>query len=303
MNLKTDILIKDISVPASEQIRVSTLNVLNSLTMLEDRISWFSEDLKQVKPDILMLQEVMFETPGKSKSLDTITSHTDLKIVSALDQSDLRPDSYLSGIAILSSLPVMEEGTLFVGKQFPRASQPLVAYAVLEARPGVAFIAVTGHLHWGGEQEYSRFMQMVDVNRFVTGLMDKYRDMNPVAVFGGDFNSLPDSESLRYMKGLASAPDHTGAFWVDPFDMFNGEEPAGTVVADNHWAKQTGRSKNILLSHLIPDRRIDYLLSYGWVYGKHGTPLSYQRCFDGLYGEGQFPISDHYGLTVDYWVR
>lgn len=303
MNLKTDILFKDISVPASEQIRVSTLNLLNSLTMLEERISWFTEDLTKVNPDILLLQEVMFESTGKSKSLDTLASGTDLKIVSALDQSTPRNDGYLSGIAIMSSLPVVEEGSLFVGRQFPRASQPRVSYAVLEAKPGIAFIVVTGHLHWGGEQEYSRFMQMVDVNKFVSGLVDKYKDMNPVAVFGGDFNSMPDSESLRYMKGLASSPDHTGAFWVDPFDMFNGDEPAGTVVSDNHWAKQTALSKDILLSDLLPDRRIDYLLSYGWVYGKHGTPLSYKRCFDGLYGVSGLPISDHFGLTVDYWIR
>jgi hypothetical protein len=52
---------------------------------------------------------------------------------------------------------------------------------------------------------------------------------------------------------------------------------------------------------LLPDRRIDYVWTYGWAYGRPGCPVAMQRSFTDTTRYG-YPASDHYGLTVDFWV-
>lgn len=288
------------TIPVAEQVRVSTLNLLHIQERITERVSWLIEDLNFLESDILFLQELVFETPETSQILDDIASATTLKTVSHKMQH-VHNSGMLSGTAIMSSFPVIESGYFWTGTSQPAASIPYICYAVLEPKPGQAVIVFTGHLHWGGDKEYSRMVQMSDVDKMAGTLNEKYAHMSPLIVFGGDFNTLPDSESIRYMKGLSSF-DGKGAFWVDGFDIAGPETPGTTVSCENLLARRTASNAGIKIPSLMPDRRIDYLLSYGWNYGKQGSPLSYQRCFDKVQEDG-WPISDHYGVTVDYWVK
>jgi endonuclease/exonuclease/phosphatase family metal-dependent hydrolase len=131
--------------------------------------------------------------------------------------------------------------------------------------------------------------------------MDQYKDHNPLAILTGDFNTLPGSDTNRYLNGLGAGANGGYTFWTEAFALAGNPEEATTVSAGNHWAQLTARSVGIEFPEMLPDRRIDYVWTYGWAYGRPGCPVAMQRSFTDTTRYG-YPASDHYGLTVDFWT-
>jgi hypothetical protein len=105
------------------------------------------------------------------------------------------------------------------------------------------------------------------------------------------------------LSGLRrSGADSSGyTFWTEAFAVVGNPAEADTVAAGNHWAQQTARGVGIELPEMLPDRRIDYVWTFGWAYGRPGCPVAMQRSFTDTTRYG-YPASDHYGLTVDFWT-
>lgn len=143
---------------------------------------------------------------------------------------------------------------------------------------------------------------MSAINRKAKELFEEYKDLNPVIVLGGDFNAVPTGDAIRFMTGKGVGIANDGAYWVDAWELLGSSDNEYTSVPLNYWNRKTALATGTLIPELLPKRRIDYLLSFGWSYGKHGSPLSFSHSFDGL-SETGLPISDHIGLTADYWVK
>lgn len=287
-----------LTIPAADQVRVSTLNALHTPRSLTERTLLLASQLQDVQPDILCLQEVVFEPDGSSIQLKNLTHETGLNIVTSLRQT---PETYKhsSGTAILSRLHPIEAGSFPLGT--PTATNDSASYAVLEHSSGRTIIAITAHLHWGGDKGRERLLQLTAIDRRAKQIMERYSNLNPMVVLTGDFNTLPESDSIRFLKGLAPGSDGGYTFWSDTWEALGTPENEVTVANDNHWAKETAQSVGISLPHLMPNRRIDYVMALDWSYGKAGSPLTFERSFDGT-GTLGFPPSDHYGITVDFWA-
>ena len=296
--MKQDIFYPEITIPVGHQVRVSTLNALHSNNAVAERTSLMCDELQVLQPDIICLQEVIFEPDGSSIQLKNLTHESGLNIITAMRQT---PADYKhsSGTAILSRLHPIEAGSFPLGT--PTATNDNASYAVLEHSSGRTVIAITAHLHWGGDKGRERLVQLTAIDRRAKQLMSRYETMNPMVVLTGDFNTLPDSDSIRFMKGLAPGSDGGYTFWSDTWDTLGTPENEVTLANDNHWAKNTAQSVGILLPHLMPNRRIDYVMGLDWTYGKAGSPLTFQRSFDSTERFG-FPASDHHGITVDFWA-
>ncbi|GAB3283610.1 hypothetical protein GCM10027449_26800 [Sinomonas notoginsengisoli] len=286
------------AIPAEELLRVTTLNALHANSAVAERTELVADELAVLAPDVFCLQEVRFESTCSSAQLEALTAATGLRAVAALGQKRLA-DGSLSGNAILTRLETLEAGHLPLG--VPGSAVHSAAYAVLKARPGRVLIAVSAHLHWGGEKERERLVQATAIDARVKQLMESYGAEHPMAVLAGDFNSVPDADTARFLSGRSAGADGGYTYWTDSFDVVGDPYEAATVANDNHWAVQTAKSVGILYPQLMPSRRIDYVWSYGWTYGKPGTPAAMSRSFtaDTRY---DFPASDHYGLTVDFWA-
>lgn len=287
----------DISIPAEHQVRVSTLNALHSNESRSERTALVSRELETLQPDILCLQEVVFEPDGSSLQLKNLTHESGLNIITALPQTP--PGyAYFSGTAILSRLHPFESGSFDLGT--PSATNNNASYAVLEHSSGRAVIAITAHLHWGGNKERERLVQLTAINKRAQELAGRYADLRPLVILTGDFNTLPDSDSMRFMKGLGAGSDGSYTFWSDVWESHGTPENEITVANNNHWAKRTANSVGISMPHMMPNRRIDYILSLGWNFGNETSPLRLERSFDNS-SEVGFTASDHYGLTADFW--
>jgi endonuclease/exonuclease/phosphatase family metal-dependent hydrolase len=287
-----------LSIPVEHQVRMTTLNTLHAKTAVEERTSLLCAELQEIEPDILCLQEVRFEQDGSSLQLKNIAHETNLKIATSLSQT---PPEYphKSGTAILSTLPVLESGSFSL--QTPNAIVKEASYAVLEHTTGKVVIAITAHLHWGGDKERERVKQVTAINREAKAIAERYSDLRPIIMLDVDFNTLPESDSMRFLKGLGSGSDDSYTYWTDAWETHGTPENEVTVSNKNHWAQHTARAVGIRLPHMMPDRRIDYIMSMGWNHGKDGTVLQMSRSFENT-GEFGYTASDHYGLTADFWA-
>jgi endonuclease/exonuclease/phosphatase family metal-dependent hydrolase len=296
--MKSMLSFDEYSIPVDHQVRVSTLNALHTPGSLHERTLSICKQVRDIEPDILCLQEVVFEQDDTSLVLKNIAHETGMTIVTALQQTpDTNP--HYSGTAILSRLSCIESGSFYLGSE--AADNRFASFAVFDHPSGRTVIAVTAHLCWGGDKERERLIQLTAVDARVKELVTQYENDSPMVVLTGDFNTMPQSDSMRFMKGLGAGSDGGYTFWTDAWETLGTPENEATVANDNHWAKMTAKSKDIHLPHLMPNRRIDYVLSYGWSYGKNGSALTFERSFtdDSQYG---FPASDHFGLTVDFWA-
>ena len=285
-------------IPAEQLLRVTTLNVNHDPQEMERRTGMICDELSTLLPAVLCLQEVTFAPDGTSHQLETIAAETGLSVVSARGQKQLEQGT-TSGNAILSALPVLEAGAILLGTpEFPinRAQ-----YAVLQAPTGQTLIIVSAHLAWGGDKEGIRLAQMTSIDGRVRELMDRYKDHRPVAILAGDFNTAPGSDTNRYLNGQGSGADGGYTFWTEAFAVAGDAAEAATVAADNPWAQATARNVGIEYPEMLPDRRIDYVWTYGWAYGRAGCPVAMKRSFTDTTRYG-YPASDHYGLTVDFWT-
>jgi endonuclease/exonuclease/phosphatase family metal-dependent hydrolase len=285
-------------IPAEHQLRITTLNINHDPAELERRTGLVCDELGILRPEVLCLQEVTFEADGTSRQLKMIAAETGLAVVAASTQSTSK-HGHLSGNAVLSSLVRIEAGTIVLGT--PGEVLKRVDYAVLQSRTGQTLIVVSAHLCWGGDKEGVRLAQTTAIDGRIRALMDRYKDRHPVAILAGDFNSLPDSDTHRYLAGLGAGANGGYTFWTEAFAVAGNPEEATTVAADNYWAQKTARGVGIEFPELLPDRRIDFVYTYGWAYGRPGCPVAVQRSFTDTTRYG-FPASDHYGLTADFWT-
>lgn len=285
-------------IPAEHLLRVTTLNINHAPEAVDLRTGLVCDELGALRPDVFCLQEVRFDADGTSPQLEAITAATGLTVATALAQADSKHGS-LTGNAILTVLPVIESGSFLLGT--PDAKLKRANYAVLQAATGQSVIVVSAHLFWGGNKERERLIQATAIDAHVVKLMAKYHDKDPMAVLAGDFNTTPGSDTNRFLTGHGAGAHGGYTFWADAFTVAGNPAEATTVAADNHWAQATARGVGIVFPEMLPDRRIDYVWTYGWAYGRPGAPVAIKRSFTDTTRYG-YPASDHYGLTVDFWT-
>ncbi|GAA4034976.1 hypothetical protein GCM10023063_19080 [Arthrobacter methylotrophus] len=290
--------VKTTTIPAEHLLRVTTLNINHAPDEVERRTGLACDELGVLRPSVLCLQEVRFEAAGRSRQLDTIAAETGLTVISAQAQHPRR-DGGLSGNAVLSSLLEIESSSIDFAT--PDCQLTSADYAVLEAPTGHTLIVISAHLAWGGDREGTRLAQVTAIDGRVRALMDRYQDRSPVAILAGDFNTLPGSDTNRYLNGQGAGTNGDYTFWTEAFAVVGDPAEATTVASGNYWAQQTARIVGIEFPEMLPDRRIDYVWTYDWAYGRPGCPVAMQRSFTDTTRYG-FPASDHYGLTVDLWT-
>jgi len=101
----------------------------------------------------------------------------------------------------------------------------------------------------------------------------------------GDFNAEPDSDEMRYLRGLTSLGDKC-VYFADAFLVSGDGSPGTTFSKKNSFAEPLRE----------PERRIDYVYVRGPDDSQRGEPKDAQVCFDEPFN-GVFP-SDHFGVIT-----
>lgn len=256
-------------------VRVVTWNVWTSFGPWESRLDGIEAELRQTAPDIVALQEVWRDEHRDVWSDLAVT--LGLRYEPAMQWFE--PFQEESGTAVMSRWPVIRtdfrriqasegNGAFF---QFAEVSGPRGAIDIfvvmLESRPDLSHV---------------RIEQIAALHGFV----DEHAARGRPTVVCGDFNAPPDADEVRLLTGKAPVVAPRFLFY-DAWEVAGDGTPGHTWSNRNRWAA----------AGLLPDRRIDYILSAWPRAGGAGHPVtcSLIGTTDGPDG----PPSDHYGVVAD----
>ena len=276
-----------------KKIRVATLNTLNNPKLLSERGSLIIDELLEIQPDIICLQEVMKETPFNLPHC----IQRDLKLAGYVfgDRVPTKYEGITSGNVILSKTEIASSRVIGPVS----TSKEITSIAITTEVHGNRVDVISSHFAWGGDNEILRQQQAASIDKYARRIKDSHSDA--LVIVGGDFNTTPDSDMNRYLDGK-TALGVSSTLWVDAYDTVGLPEEEMTSRVDNEFARSTARSVGIRYPELVPPRRIDYIKAFGYTYGKTGSPLLCRRWADSTDHDG-LTISDHYGLYADFLIE
>ena len=154
-------------------------------------------------------------------------------------------------------------------------------HVVLDAPFGRLPVFVT-HLDWRLDEGHYREIQVQHVAAAVAERCPVGAGVPPILM--GDFNAEPESDEMRFLRGLTSLGGRR-VYFADTFGLV-GQGRGVTFARRNPFAAMLPE----------PDRRIDYIFVRGPDDRGRGDPIEAHVAFDQTVG-GVFP-SDHFGVVA-----
>jgi len=257
-------------------LKLVTLNIWNRQGPWPRRMALLVQGLRELEPDVIGLQEVL-ELQGEDQAreiADALGYHAAYAPAQTLAGGPLT-----MGNAVVSRWPIVDRAAwpLPAGDEDERT---LLRVAV--ATPAGRLPVYVTHLTWQFHLGHLREQQVRAIDDRVRETRDK--DALP-PVLMGDFNAEPDSDEIRFLRGLTSLGGR-GTYWADCFAVA-GEGPGHTFARDNGYAAVMHE----------PSRRIDYIFVRGPDRALRGEPLAARVVLDRPDGDA-WP-SDHYGVYAE----
>jgi endonuclease/exonuclease/phosphatase family metal-dependent hydrolase len=260
-------------------IRVVTLNIWNRQGPWPRRLELIRKGLRDLDPDLVGLQEVLRLPGAGPDQAEEIAAGTDLHVAFG-EAWKIMGGPLLFGNALLSRWPILAHAAYPLPTAEEAEGRSLL-YALVEAPRGRLPVFVT-HLSWQFHVAHVRALQVRAVDDHVRALVEP--GMLPPILLG-DFNAEPDSDEIRFLRGL-SALGGRGTYWADCFGL-TGRGPGHTYTPENGFAAEAHE----------PPRRIDYVFVRGPDRGHRGEPLAARVVLDTP-EDGVWP-SDHQGVYAE----
>ncbi len=263
--------------------RILTLNIWQEQGPWERRLELIAHRVAALAPDIICLQEVR-QVPLKiPNQAETLARRFDFHWVYQTAQPWGGGDE---GLAILSRYPIVEQDCQELPHDDQNSRRICLGAAV--QLPETTFWVFTTHLEYRMAAGATRERQVSAADRMVKG----HQVPGIAAVLTGDFNSAPDSDEMRYLRGLTSLEGRR-TYYQDAYAQCNPGAPGHTWCKDNPYTKP--------LQWLEMDRRLDYI---------YVTPMNSKgagkivSCSIVLFepDASMTRCSDHYGVMADVAV-
>jgi endonuclease/exonuclease/phosphatase family metal-dependent hydrolase len=273
-------------------LRFVTLNLWGENGPHERRLDLVAAELERLRPDVVALQEVR-EVPGRIPN-QAVALAARLGWPAPAFAPATEWGGGVEGLAVLSRFSVEEAAH----RHLPH-STPTEGRMVLSARlagPRGAFWAHTTHLSYRHHEGRQREDQVLALDEEVSA---RAAGAEPPSVLMGDFNTVPEADELRWLKGLTTLGGRR-VYYQDAWDVARpgpgrgGEDDGGIT-----WARENPFRAR--MGWLRPDRRIDFVFVTAARRDGRGTVRAAERAFDRPDADGIYP-SDHYGVVADVQV-
>ena len=258
-------------------MRVMTWNVWGRFGPWERRTAGILNVIADVMPDVVLLQESWVDAAGVQQC--TVLGEALGMNHHCCSGADMLFGEWGPANALLSRWPIAEHRITELPALDPIGWGGLALRALIDGPRGQLLVYCVA-LDWPPAASLARQHAL----RHLAGeVIADTTAFNAPVIVGGDFNAAPGSDELRMLTGERE-PAHPGFVL---FDAWDSADPGATWSRTNPWTVPT----------LLPDRRIDYLLT-GWPHrGGVGSTVS-----SGLAGtqpvDGAVP-SDHYAVWAD----
>lgn len=284
-------------------IRIATLNIWNRSGPWPERLGLIRKELPAIRPDVLGLQEVLRPVPAGvaqdgvwpvPASAADDGGHDQATLIGAGSFAYMGyagamhyGNGLAFGNAVLSKFPISDFRAFGLpGRETGEARSLL--YAVIDHPAGPLPVFVT-HLNWKLHHGSVRYRQIEFICRTIRELepIDERR-LPPVLM--GDMNADPDSDEMRYLRGLATSAGKS-VYFADSWVYGGDGSPGYTFDRRNRFAA---------LAH-EPPRRIDYIYVRGPDTKLRGEPLETRLAFASPESskDGDVWPSDHFGLVTE----
>lgn len=260
------------------------INILNNPEHASERYKAFAETLKHNPMDFFSVQEITLP----EEFVETMSeAGYEYGIIS---DSYANARGHKSAVGIFSKTPIQKI-------EFNNPWEKMIIAAKTSVNDQT-YNVFSAHLAWGPFNLFSRLNQVSIIDR-VAGEEEK-KDPGSVSVLGSDMNADPEARPIRFLKGYDLASDNfSSTLWLDAYEIAgNSDNWTTSDHATNFYGKQTAINNGVIDTDMLPQRRIDYIFSRGWLYGKTGFPVD----FGYLDHPQGVVLSDHNGIFARFAV-
>jgi endonuclease/exonuclease/phosphatase family metal-dependent hydrolase len=268
------------------ELKILTLNLWSEKIDVEERLESLAKIIMAEQIDIVAFQE---SSTIKGKSFGMV-------LLGLLGYSylveDLNSESH--GCGIISNVPILKSFSTPLASTDRSSVSGIIEFCD-------KFILVTStHLSWGLNHEPVRFKQVQELDKKITEYINSKNlgDNIEIALLAGDFNAEEFNDCVRYLRGELGQFQLETA-WTDLYTSIHSDSGV-TSSLYNKYAIVTARNLGLDTSLNMPERRIDYIFSRGYAYGKPGTCKDIKVIKGSDYGYNE--PSDHYGILANIIV-
>ncbi len=202
------------------------------------------------------------------------------------------------GLAILSRDAVLEARSLILPEARATETRQLLSVRLATAA-GPIWIHTT-HLHYRLDDGLAREAQVIAIDDAIRALGRGNGD--PPQILCGDFNATPDSDEMRFLRGLTTLAGRR-THWQDAWLRLHDEPRRGAPPAEGiTWSSDNDQTRP--LRSLDLDRRIDHVYVTSRKKDGRATIGDCRVVLTERDGQGADAIcaSDHYGVLADVQI-
>jgi endonuclease/exonuclease/phosphatase family metal-dependent hydrolase len=276
-------------------LRIVTLNFWGTEPPLDRRIALAVRQLRALDPDVICMQEV-------KPLADATTAHAiaaELAMVAHYQPSvrwSAGESGYATageeGLAIITRAPLVEQRSLALPDPYPADARQLLSGRV--ATPGGPVWIHTTHLHYRLDDGLAREHQVEAIDTAIRACGRGNTDAPQLLC--GDFNATPDSDEIRFLRGLhtlANRRTHFQDAWLRLHPEPGPRDQQGITWSSENELTRPLRSLDI-------DRRIDYVFVTSRKKDGRGTVHDCRVVLTER--DAGICASDHYALCADVQV-
>lgn len=239
--------------------------------------------LGELAPDVVALQEVREVPSSLPNQAETLAKAVGYHHVFA-------PATPIGGgqegLALLSRDPIVESAAVELPHAEPKERRILLSARIASGQGG--FWIHTTHLNYRLVHGKQREDQVQAIDASLAG-----RATDAPHILMGDFNARPESDEIRWLRGLVTLGGRR-TYFQDAWDRLHPGEPGWTWARANPYTAK--------LAFLEPDRRLDYIFVTPMRGDGRGTIHSCRIVFEQPSADRVY-ASDHFGLLADIQVE
>ncbi|MSP60116.1 MAG: hypothetical protein EXR72_07200 [Myxococcales bacterium] len=266
-----------------DSIKILTFNLWGEQPPLARRMELLSDGITALAPDVIVLQEVRAIEGALPNQAETLAARFGYHFVWERATSWGEGEE---GLAILSALPIAHHEH----RELPHATpmERRIALGAAITTPHGELAVFSTHLNYRLTDGVKREDQIAAIDAFV-GDFAAARPSKLPRLLAGDFNAVPDSDEIRFLRGLHT---HQGrrVYYQDAWARLHPDERGYTWAHRNVYTAR--------LHWLDRDRRIDYIFVSPLARDGRGEVLDCRIVLDAPDADGCFP-SDHFGLLAE----
>jgi endonuclease/exonuclease/phosphatase family metal-dependent hydrolase len=273
--------------PSRRSVRVVTLNFWGLEPPLATRLALAERQLRALAPDLVAMQEVR-PMDGSRTTAGHLADALGLGHVYEPAVTGTGAGEPEEGLAILSRHPIAEHRVTAL--PVPRAGEGRILLSAAIDAPAARVWLHCTHLHYRLDDGVARERQVVTIDEALRGL-DAGAPDAPVHVLCGDFNATPDSDEIRFLRGLTTLAGRR-TFYQDAFARVHPGADGFT------WCTETGAAR--ARRSIDWDRRLDYVFVSARRKDGRGTVRDARVVLDER--QGETAASDHYGVLAEIQI-